>query len=86
MAPNDQFRKPSRTILNSLAVNIRAYRISNGVSQEEFAAECGLHRTYVGAIERGERNVTLSTLEAIAEAMKVKPYQLLMENPPCGVG
>ncbi len=79
MTLHDQFRKPSREILEALACNIRAYRKSNGLSQESFAAECGLHRTYIGAIERCERNVTVGTLEALAEKMGIHPYELLMD-------
>lgn len=52
-----------------LAENIRAYRQQKGISQDEFAAQCGVHRTYVGSVERCERNVTLATLELFAEAM-----------------
>lgn len=48
-----------------------------GLSQEELADKCGLHRTYIGAVERGERNVTLSSLEAISSALNVDiPYLL----------
>ena len=42
-----------------LADNLRAYRRRADISQDEFAEQCGLHRTYVGSLERGERNVTL---------------------------
>jgi transcriptional regulator with XRE-family HTH domain len=48
------------------------------LSQEQFAELCGLHRTYVGAIERGERNVTISTLEVIAKALNVSVPELLV--------
>lgn len=46
-----------------LAENLRNFRKSQELSQEELAAKCDLHRTYVGSVERCERNVTLSTLE-----------------------
>ena len=48
-----------------------------GLSQEELAYKCGLHRTYVGSVERGERNVTLSSLELIATALDVDIPTLL---------
>ena len=51
-----------------------------GVSQEEFAARCGLHRTYIGAIERAERNITLMTLDRIAEGLGVTPIELLRKG------
>ena len=49
------------------------------MSQESLAAEAGLHRTYVGAIERTERNVTLATIELLAEALGCDPMDLLAE-------
>jgi transcriptional regulator with XRE-family HTH domain len=60
-----------------LASNLRRLRRAKGLSQEEFADRCGLHRTYIGAIERAERNVTLRTLNHIAEALAISPLDLL---------
>jgi transcriptional regulator with XRE-family HTH domain len=60
-----------------LAGNLRNLRTSIGVSQEELAHRCGLHRTYIGAIERGERNVTLNTVTRVAEGLGVNPLELL---------
>jgi transcriptional regulator with XRE-family HTH domain len=60
-----------------LAANVRRLRVKLGLSQEEFGERCGLHRTYVGAIERGERNVTLKTVAQLAEALGVASGQLL---------
>lgn len=48
-----------------------------GISQEAFAASCGLHRTYIGGIERGERNVSFANLLRIADALGVRPAELL---------
>jgi transcriptional regulator with XRE-family HTH domain len=70
-------RKPSRRMTQILADNMRAFRRANKLSQEELADMCKLHRTYVGSVERGERNVTLSTLEVIADALGVDVPQLL---------
>ncbi len=53
------FRKPSSPLTATLAANIRAFREANELSQEEFADMCGLHRTYVGSVERTEADVTL---------------------------
>ncbi len=50
------------------------------LSQEELADKCGLHRTYVGAVERGERNVTLSSLEVLSLALNVDVPTLLTDN------
>jgi transcriptional regulator with XRE-family HTH domain len=57
--------------------NIRAYRRERGVSQEELADSLGVHRTYMGGVERGERNLTLRSLERLAERMGVDPVVLL---------
>ena len=67
-----------------LAANLRAFREAKGISQDEFAGRCGLHRTYVGSVERQERNVTLATLEQLAGAMEISAAALLM--PPSKKG
>lgn len=69
---------PTAADLNAaLAANLRRLRSRLGLSQEEFAERCGLHRTYIGAIERGERNVTLKTVGEIADALGVAALDLL---------
>ena len=60
-----------------LAENIRTFRNKKGLSQEKLADICQLHRTYVGSVERAERNVTLSTLEAFAAGLNVPATELL---------
>lgn len=60
-----------------LAHNVRRLRVRLGFSQEALAEKSGLHRTYIGAIERGERNVTLLTLNRIAKALDVRPENLI---------
>lgn len=80
LMPTRQLRKPGKTIVRVLAANVRALRHAKGVSQEQLAFACGLHRTYIGSVERGERNVTLSTLEVLASALGVTVPQLL--TPP----
>ena len=57
--------------------NLRAYRMERGLSQEDFAEVVGVHRTYMGGLERGERNLTLQSLEKIAEVIGVEPEELL---------
>lgn len=73
-------RKPSKKLLATLAKNVRNLRVKNGMSQELLAEKCGLHRTYIGSIERGERNATLSTLEVLAETFNVSIALLLNNN------
>jgi transcriptional regulator with XRE-family HTH domain len=55
---------------------LRKRRMGLGVSQEEFADLCGLDRTYVGGIERGERNVGLANIEKLAKALKISLSEL----------
>jgi transcriptional regulator with XRE-family HTH domain len=57
--------------------NLRAYRKARGLSQEAFADVLGVHRTYMGGVERGERNLTLKSVERIAASIEVKPLALL---------
>lgn len=57
--------------------NLRAHREARGLSQERFAELLGVHRTYMGGIERGERNLTLKSLERIAGRIRVDPLELL---------
>jgi len=57
--------------------HIRNLRKQAGLSQEELAVVCGLHRTYVGAVERGERNISLLNIVQFAHALRVKPGDLL---------
>ena len=75
---------PSRNPNEILARNLKKLRIAHGWSQEEFGAECNLHRTYIGAIERGERNVTLNTLLDIASVLGVSAAELISESEPRG--
>jgi transcriptional regulator with XRE-family HTH domain len=56
---------------------IRAERLNLGISQEELAFRCGLHRTYIGSAERGERNVSLENIVKIAETCGISASTLL---------
>jgi len=60
-----------------LGQNIREHRLTKGWSQEQLAANADLHRTYLGAVERGERNVSLDNIVAIASALKISPSDLM---------
>ncbi len=59
--------------------NVRVYRRSAGLSQEAVAARMGVDRAYISAIERGLQNVTLLTILQVAEALNVRPADLLVE-------
>ncbi len=59
--------------------NLRAYRLARGLSQEQLADLVGVHRTYMGGVERGERNLTLRSVERLAEQTGVDPLSLLTD-------
>jgi transcriptional regulator with XRE-family HTH domain len=63
-----------------LAENLRRLRLENGLSQEKLGELAGLHRTYVGSIERAERNVSIDNIEALARALDVSVVALLDEG------
>ena len=60
---------------------MRSRRHALGISQEELADRCGLHRTYVSGIERATRNVSLSTLELLASGLECEASELLTDRP-----
>jgi transcriptional regulator with XRE-family HTH domain len=65
------------SIRKRVGANLRRAREALGVSQEELADRAGLHRTYLSGVERGVRNPTVTVLEKIAKALKVKTSTLL---------
>lgn len=66
---------------STLARNMRLLRAKKKISQEELADLCGLHRTYIGGIERHERNVSIDNIEKIAAAFGVSVSELLRGEP-----
>ncbi len=60
-----------------LGANLRRAREKRGWSQEELAHRCGVHRTYVGSVERGEYNVTVLTLRKFTSALRVSLHDAL---------
>ena len=69
----------SQTDLERFGARIRAERERIGVSQEELADRAGLHRTYLGGVERGERNIGLLNILRIARALAITPGVLLSD-------
>jgi len=61
---------PRHTARLVFAANMRRLRLATGLSQEALADRCGLHRTYIGSVERGERNVSIDNMEVIARSLK----------------
>ena len=69
-----------KAVKRTLGLNIRMQRQAIGLSQEELADKALLHRSYVGAVERGERNMGIVNLVRIARALEVEPCVLLMSE------
>jgi transcriptional regulator with XRE-family HTH domain len=75
----DSKTTPIENIQRSLGRRIRELRTKHGWTQEQFAGFCGLHRTYMGHVERGEKNVSLSTMLRVANALGVEPSALFAQ-------
>ena len=60
--------------------NLKKYRTRRGFSQEAFAEKCGLHRTYISAIECYRRSIALENVQRIADALEVETYKLFVEE------
>ncbi len=69
----------STSLAKQLGSLIRHLRLEARMSQEEFAHRCGLHRTYIGSIERGEKTVTVETANKIAQALGIPLSQIFLQ-------
>lgn len=69
-----------KKILIDFGSKVRALRKEKGLSQEELSFKADLHRTYIGMIERAEKNITLINIEKIANALEVSITELLKEK------
>jgi transcriptional regulator with XRE-family HTH domain len=69
--------RTTRQLRDVLATNMRRRRASLGLSQEALGHEAGLHRTFVGAVERCERNISIDNIEKLAKALNIAAWQLL---------
>jgi len=67
-------------IARAFGLHVRELRLDKGISQEELADRCDLHRTFIGRIERGETNVTLLNIHKIARGLGVSPASLMEEG------
>ncbi|MDU5526686.1 MAG: helix-turn-helix transcriptional regulator [Finegoldia magna] len=67
-------------ILDIFANNLKFYRAERGLSQEELAFRSELHRTYISAVERKKKNISIKNIEKIAKALEVEPYMLLKKE------
>lgn len=72
--------KPSNSQITArarFAVNLRSARLARGFSQEELAARAGLHRNYIGSVERNEKNISIDSMERLAIVLGVDVVDLL---------
>ena len=67
-------------IIKIFGNNVKKYRTALGLSQEAFADKCGLHRTYISAIECHRRSIALENIQRIANALGIEPYKLFLED------
>ena len=65
------------SILTKFGKKVREKRLQRGISQEKLAEKAGVHRTYIGMIERGEKNITLQNIEKIAKALGISLDELM---------
>ena len=75
--------KPSNSQITArarFAVNLRSARLAHGFSQEELAARAGLHRNYIGSVERNEKNISIDSMERLAIALGVDVVDLLVRE------
>lgn len=71
----DMPSKPAEEVQKQFGARLRALRQQRGLSQEELALSCNLDRTYIGSVERGERNISLVNIHTIAAAFGVSPRE-----------
>jgi len=73
----DAQRESTNVYRAAFGQRVHAARMALGLSQEALAAKAGLHRTYIGSVERGERNISLDNIHALARALGVEASDLL---------
>jgi transcriptional regulator with XRE-family HTH domain len=71
------YSKEEKSYLLKVGNKIRQLRTDNGLSQEKLSFACDLDRTYIGSVERGERNISVINLKKIAQALNTDPSELL---------
>ncbi|HRV50511.1 MAG TPA: helix-turn-helix transcriptional regulator [Saccharofermentans sp.] len=68
------------SLMHIFAINIKKYRTEQKLSQEKLAELSGLHRTYISAIEREQRNISIENIENIASALNIDAYKLFITD------
>lgn len=77
---NGKLSPMNRELSKKFGERVRTLRNALGLSQEKLAEKAGVHRTYIGMIERGEKNITLSNIEKIASALGVSVDTLFKKD------
>ena len=67
-------------IVKVFGTNLKKYRTAMGLSQEAFADKCGMHRTYISALECYRRSISLENVQLIADALEIETYRLFLEE------
>ena len=67
-------------LVKVFGTNLKKYRTKLGLSQEDFADKCGMHRTYISAIECYRRSISLENIQRIADALEIETYKLFLEG------
>ncbi len=67
-------------IVKVFGTNLKKHRTAMGLSQEAFADKCGMHRTYISAIECYRRSISLENIQRIADALEIDTYTLFLEE------
>lgn len=80
-----EYTKEEKSFLELIGNRIRELRIKADLSQEKLSFTCNLDRTYIGSVERGERNISALNLRKIAKALKINPSELLNINNEQGI-
>ena len=73
-----------QNFLSKLGQRLRGHREARKLTQAQLADQCGLHRTFIGSVERGERNVSVLNLRLIARVLRVKLADLFSDPPQAG--
>ncbi|MGH9300100.1 MAG: helix-turn-helix transcriptional regulator [Acidimicrobiales bacterium] len=76
----DTGQEPGREVRAKFGGRVRALRLQRGFTQESLAEAAGLHRNYVGSLERGERNVSIENVHLLASALGVPASDLFLED------
>lgn len=74
------WRITTMDIVKVFGTNLKKYRIAMGISQEAFAEKCGMHRSYISAIECYRRSISLENIQRIADALGIETYKLFLEE------